>query len=248
VIGVIAANKNDILDTFLFAYFRWLARRAFHTLAGRGLENLRHLPTDRPALLFCNHTNWWDGLIIYLLTRQMPHKAAYCMMEEKQLKHYRFFTWLGAFSVDLSNPVRSAASLRYAQRLLQRNDTALWIFPQGKLCRPGEPIEIKGGTDFLARNAPHATFVPVALRYEFFREDRPNVLIEIGRPFPTVESEDGRIETECNAAFARVNQAAAEQDLAGFQPLFSPRLTINKRWEWVKLAAQGRLREFSPSN
>jgi 1-acyl-sn-glycerol-3-phosphate acyltransferase len=178
----------------------------------------------------------------------MPHKAAYCMMEEKQLKHYRFFTWLGAFSVDLSNPVRSAASLRYAQRLLQRNDTALWIFPQGKLCRPGEPIEINGGTDFLARNAPHATLVPVALRYEFFREDRPNVLIEIGRPFPTVESEDGRIEQECNAAFARVNQAATEQDLTGFQPLLSPRLTINKRWEWVKLAAQGRLREFSPSN
>jgi 1-acyl-sn-glycerol-3-phosphate acyltransferase len=76
VLGVIAANKNDILDTFLFAYFRWLTRRAFHTLAGRGLEILRQLPADRPAILFCNHTNWWDGLVIYLLTRQMPHKAA----------------------------------------------------------------------------------------------------------------------------------------------------------------------------
>jgi 1-acyl-sn-glycerol-3-phosphate acyltransferase len=245
---VIAANKNDVLDSLLHVYFRWLTRRFFHTLAGRGLENLRQLPGDRPAILFCNHTNWWDGLIIYLLTRQMPHKAVYCMMEEKQLKHYRFFTWLGAFSVDLSNPMRSAASLRYAQRLLQKNDTALWIFPQGKLCRPGEPMEIKGGTDFLARNAPHAVLVPVALRYEFFREDRPNVLIEVARPFPTVESAEGRIEQECNAAFARVNQAAGEQDLTGFQPLFSPRMTINKRWEWVKLAARGRLREFSPSN
>jgi chlorobactene lauroyltransferase len=245
---VIAANKNDILDMFLFVYFRRLARRAFYVMAGRGFEHLQHLPTDRPVLLFCNHTNWWDGLIVYLLARQMPHKAAYCMMEEKQLKHYRFFTWLGAFSVDLSNPLRSAASLRYAQRLLQKNESAIWIFPQGKLCRPGELIEVKPGSDYLAKNAPHALLVPVAMRYEFFREDRPNVLIDIGRPFPAVESSDERIAQECNEIFARVNRAAVEQDLAGFKPLFPPRLTINKRWEWVKLAATGRLREFSPSN
>jgi chlorobactene lauroyltransferase len=245
---VIAANKNDILDTLLFVYFRRLTRRAFHTIAARGLENLRQLPGDRPVLLFCSHTNWWDGLMVYLLTRQMTHKSVYCMMEEKQLKHYRFFTWLGAFSVDLSNSLRSATSLRYAQRLLQRNETAIWIFPQGKLCRPSEPVETRPGADYLAKNAPHALLVPVAMRYEFFREDRPNVLIEVGRPFPAVESGDGRIAQECNQVFARATRAAIEQDLTGFQPLFSPRLTINKRWEWVKLAATGRLREFSPSN
>ena len=190
---MIAANKNDILDSLLYLYFRWLVRRSFHTIAGRGLEFLRHLPEDRPVLLFCNHTNWWDGLIVYLLTRQMPHKAVFCMMEEKQLKYYRFFTWLGAFSVDLTSPLRSAASLRYAQRLLQKNDTAIWIFPQGKLCRQNEPVEIKPGTDYLAANAPHALLVPVALRYDFFREDRPNVLIEIGQPFPAIDRTEGRI-------------------------------------------------------
>jgi 1-acyl-sn-glycerol-3-phosphate acyltransferase len=245
---VIAANKNDILDSFLFVYFRWLLRRAFHTLGARGLENLRQLPADRPVILFCNHTNWWDGLIIYLLTRQMPHKAGYCMMEEKQLKHYRFFTWLGAFSVDLSNPLRSAVALRYAQRLLQRSETAIWIFPQGKLCRPSEPVEIKPGTDYLAKNSPHAVLVPVAMRYEFFRDDRPNVLVEIGRPFPAVDCGEGRIAQECNDACARVMLAATEQDLTGFKPMFTPRLTINKRWEWIKLAVTGRLREFSPIN
>ncbi len=245
---MIAANKNGLVDSFLFLYFRWLTRRAFHTIATRGLEHLEHLPADRPVLLFCNHTNWWDGLLIYLLTRQMPHKAVYCMMEEKQLKHYRFFTWLGAFSVDLSSPLRSAASLRYAQRLLQKKETAIWIFPQGKLCRPNDPIEVKPGTDYLAKSSPHSLLVPVAMRYEFFREDRPNVLIEIGRPFAAVDSSESRIEAECKAAWARLAMPAMEQDLSGFKPLFSPRLTINKRWEWIKLAATGRLREFSPIN
>ena len=245
---MIAANKNDILDSFLYIYFRWMTRRAFHTVAVRGLEHLRQLPNDRPIILFCNHTNWWDGLIIYLLTRQMPNKAGYCMMEEKQLKHYRFFTWLGAFSVDLSNPLRSAASLRYAQRLLQKNDTAIWIFPQGKICRPSDPVEIKPGTDYLAKNSPHALLVPVAMRYEFFRDDRPNVLIEAGRPFAAVESTESRIAAECNAVLARLSVASADQDLTGFKSLFLPRLTINKRWEWIKLAARGRLREFTPIN
>ncbi|MCE0499040.1 MAG: lysophospholipid acyltransferase family protein [Methylacidiphilales bacterium] len=245
---MIAANKNDILDSFLFVYFRYLTRRAFHTIAGRGFEHLRQLPDDRPVILFCNHTNWWDGLIIYLLSRKMPHKAVYCMMEEKQLKHYRFFTWLGAFSVDLSSPLRSAASLRYAQRLLQKNDTAIWLFPQGRLCRQNEPIETRPGTDYLAQNAPHALLVPVALRYDFFREDRPNSLIEVGRPFQAIDSSDGRIAQECNDAFARVTQAAQAQDLTGFELLFRPRLTINKRWQWVKLALTGRLHEFSPMN
>jgi len=245
---MIAANKNDILDSLLYVYFRHLARNAFHTIAGRGLDHLRNLPADRPVILFCNHTNWWDGLIVYLLTRQMRHKAVYCMMEEKQLKHYRFFTWLGAFSVDLSSPLRSAASLRYAQRLLQDNETAIWIFPQGKLCLANAPVEVKPGTDYLAQNAPHALLIGVAMRYEFFRENRPNLLIEIGQPFPAVEITEGRIARECNEAVARATQSALAQDLTGFEPLFKPRLTINKRWEWVKLALTGRLREFTPTN
>jgi hypothetical protein len=86
------------------------------------------------------------------------------------------------------------------------------------------------------------------MRYDFFREDRPNVLIEIGEPFQAVESTEGRIAQECNAAFARATQAAQDQDITGFEILFPPRLTINKRWQWIKLALTGRLGEFTPSN
>ncbi len=232
---MIAANKNDVLDALLFVYFKRMALGAFHTVAGRGLERLRNLPADRPVILFCNHTNWWDGLIIYLLTRQMPHKAVY-------------FTWLGAFSVDLSSPLRSAASLRYAQRLLQKKETAIWIFPQGRICRQNEPVEIKPGTDYLAQTSPHALLLPVAMRYDFFREDRPNCLIEIGQPFAAIDNKEGRIAHEVNDAFSRITTAAQEQDLTGFSLLFQPRWTINKRWQWVKLAVTGRLREFTPTN
>jgi len=245
---MIPANKNDIIDAVLYVYFRWLARRAFHTIAGRGLEVLRNLPDDRPVIIFCNHTNWWDAVMIYLLTREMKHKACYCMMEEKQLTHYKFFSWLGAFSVDLSSPIRSAAALRYAQRLLQVNETAIFIFPQGRICRRNEMIEVKPGTEYLAKSAPRATLVPLAMNYEFFREDRPNALIEVGQPFSGLECTEGRIAHDCNETFARVQQSAREQDLSEFTPLFKPRLPLNKRWEWLKLFFAGRLREFTPTN
>jgi 1-acyl-sn-glycerol-3-phosphate acyltransferase len=245
---MIPANKNDIFDAVLYVYFRWLARRAFHTISARGIEMLRNLPADRPVIIFCNHTNWWDAVMIYLLTREMKHKACYCMMEEKQMTHYRFFAWLGAFSVDLSSPIRSAAALRYAQRLLQVNETAIFIFPQGRICRRNEMIEVKPGTEYLAKSAPRAMLVPLAMNYEFFREDRPNALIEVGQPFPGLECTEGRISHDCNETFARVQQAAREQDLADFTPLFKPRLPLNKRWEWIKLFFAGRLREFTPTN
>lgn len=245
---MIPAKKNQLLDALLYAYFRRMARRAFHTIAGRGLERLRQLPTDRPVILFCNHTNWWDAVLAILLSREMPHKVGYCMMEEKQLKDFRFFTWLGAFSVDLTSPRGAAASLRYARRLLEKNETVVWIFPQGKICPPLEPVEAKPGADFLARTVPGALLVPLAARYDFFREDRPNLLIEIGAPFLATERTDGRIARECNEAFARLSQAVRDQDLSGFTLLFPPRLTINKRWQWVKLALTGRLREFHAEN
>ena len=154
----------------------------------------------------------------------MRHKAVYCMMEEKQLKHYRFFTWLGAFSVDLSSPLRSAASLRYAQRLLQKKETAIWIFPQGRIARPNEPVEIKPGTDYLAQSSPHALLVPVAMRYEFFREDRPNCLIEIGQPFPAIENVEGRIAHEINEAFERITQCGAGAGSDGIHRVISAAL------------------------
>jgi len=66
--------------------------------------------------------------------------------------------------------------------------------------------------------------------------------------FPAIERSEGRIAQECNQAFARITEAAQDQDLTGFTPLFHPRWTINKRWQWVKLALTGRLREFSPTN
>src|SRR5216684_944745 len=126
---MIPAQKNPALDWILYQYVHRLVR-------------LRALDPQHPVIAFSNHSNWWDALAVFMLTRAAPHKSFYCMMEEKQLRAYRFFSWLGAFSVDPTDPLRAAASVRYAIRLLRENETLMWIFPQGEMVPPYQPIKL----------------------------------------------------------------------------------------------------------
>jgi len=245
---MIPAHKNPFLDWCCYQYVHRLVRKSFHNVSIRGLDRLRNLDADKPVIVISNHTNWWDALAVFILTRAAPHKSFYCMMEEKQLRAYRFFAWLGAFSVDPDNPLRAAASVRYAIRLLQQKETLMWIFPQGQMVSPHQPIKVREGANYLAAQAHSAVMLPVAFRYEFFRDDKPLMLVDIGQPFPAHDSSDERVGATCNQVAQNLDQVVRTQDLTGFEPFLKPRLSINKKWQWVCLAAKGRLKEFDPAN
>lgn len=245
---MIPANKNPSLDWALFQVLKWMLRRSFHDIRLRGREHLAAIAPNRPTIAFSNHTNWWDGLIVFFLTRTVPRKSFYCMMEEKQLRHYTFFTWLGAFSVDLDNPMRAAGAVRYAMKILQKPSTLLWIFPQGALVSPYRRIDAQPGVHFLAARASGAQLIPVAFRYEFFRQNKPQVLIEVGPPFGAHESSEERIVQACNEAASKLDLAVKEAAFDGFEVIMKARLPINKQWEWWTRALTGRLAGFQPDN
>jgi 1-acyl-sn-glycerol-3-phosphate acyltransferase len=245
---MIPAQKNPTLDWLCYLYVRRLVRGSFHNAYIRGAKRLQGLDPAHPAIVFSNHTNWWDALAVFLLTRTAPHKSFYCMMEEKQLKANRFFSWLGAFSVDPDSPLRAAASVRYAIRLLQQPETLMWIFPQGEMVPPAEPIRTRQGANYLATQAHSAQMVPVAFRYEFFREEKPTMLIDVGQPFIAHESSDERVTEAASEIAAKLDHVVRTQKVDGFEPLLKPQLSINKKWEWLCLALKGRLREFDPGN
>jgi len=104
---MIPAKKDPLRDSILYLYLRRMLRKNFHVIRASGMEHLRDLKKNRPTIAFANHTNWWDGLVLFYLSRCQKGKDFYCMMEEKQMKHYPFFSWLGAFSVDLENKLRA---------------------------------------------------------------------------------------------------------------------------------------------
>lgn len=240
---MIPARPSRVLDALFYPYLRRKLRQRFQNVYLRGAGRLAALPADRPVIAYANHTNWWDLLLLYRLTREIP-KRCYGMMEEKHLRKYPFFRAIGGFGVDLERP--DPAALRYALRLLDDPRALLWIFPQGRLATPYEPLEIRPGLPFLCRRAPRAVILPVAFRYEFFRDDLPVALIEIGAPLESPDAETLRAAGQ--AAADRLAEAARARDLAGFAPLLPPRLSINKKWEWACRAATGRLRGFDPSN
>jgi len=245
---MIEADRSPFWDPLLFVALQWQLKNAFFSIHASGLENLRTLDPEKPVIAFSNYTNWWDGLIVFHLTRQARKKRFYCMLDEKQMKDYRFFKWLGAFSVDKGNPVRAAASVRYATRLLENPETLLWLFPQGKISSPHEPVTVETGTEYLASRARRAQLLPVAFGYTFRREDRPEVFIRFGKGFLSSECYEGRISEEIQQQSDFVQNAIHENDYHDFTRLLTPKLSLNKRFEWVRRLFTGTLRDFCAEN
>lgn len=237
---MIPAKKNPFIDRLFYWYLRRTLRRHFFAVDADGLENLRNLDLTRPTIAVSNHTNWWDGLLVFLLTRVNPNKSFYCMMEEKQLKHYRFFTWIGAFSVDLSRKVAAAAGLRYAMRLLEDPCSLVWIFPSGAMISARQPTEIRPGSIFLARRHPRCQVLPVAFLYEFWREDRPQILIKVGTPIPGHEVDEDRVRDAIQRLVTDLELISKTQRAPGFERLIRPKMSLNRRWDWWKLILTGR--------
>ena len=92
-------------------------------------------PIDESAGLIVtpNHFSWWDGFIIDFIARKLIRRKIHIMMLEDQLKKYWFFKKVGAYSVNLSNPVSITRTLRYTNDVLKSPQNFVVLYPQGKI-------------------------------------------------------------------------------------------------------------------
>jgi 1-acyl-sn-glycerol-3-phosphate acyltransferase len=141
-------------------------------------------PANGPLIFYLNHPSWWDGYMAHVLVRMVLRNRfqGFCMMDERELRRYRFFTWLGAFSVNRHDARSALGSVAYISRLLAaRRDRALAIFPQGEITpNDRRPLVMFSGMAHVAQRAGGATLWPVALRYEFRGAQRPEAFIRAG--------------------------------------------------------------------
>lgn len=227
---MIAARKIGWFNWGLRRWLGWTLRRRFHGVYVFGAETLRGLDPKTPLIGCVNHTNWWDGFVLYVLSwRWLPHDI-YLAMEESNLRRYRFFTWMGVFGVDLADRRAALPGLRYALRLL-RPGRLVWMFVQGRLLRPAARIEVKPGALFLARRTG-AELLPLALRYEWLVESRPSVFIAVGAPLAASATAD-ELAAVLNTLYAQVDARLDPLDLTGAEALFPPRMSMNKRWDYL---------------
>jgi chlorobactene lauroyltransferase len=199
-------------------------------------------PDDGPLIVVLNHPAWWDGHLCALLDREVFRGAfdAYLMMEAPQLRRFRFFTWMGAFSVDRHDAREALRSVSYVARLLQeRPARACYIFPQGTITpNDRRPLALYPGVTHIVRRAGAATICPVALRYELRGEQRPDAFIRLGPALRLGAGQSGAqlsalVERLLTGCVDRLRDEVLGEQLDEYRVLLHGRPGVDRVFEWV---------------
>ncbi|HEX8493708.1 MAG TPA: lysophospholipid acyltransferase family protein [Pyrinomonadaceae bacterium] len=227
---MLTARKSGWFERVFAIYNRSLIARRFEGLRVAGLEHLREREQDVPLLLYANHSSWWDGLAAF----QLGHVCGleqYAMMEERQLREYPFHRKLGAFGVVRENAREAVRSIEYAGGLLKKTGRTLWIFPQG-LTLPNDvrPLLLYAGAARIVERVGLADTAPVAIRYEFLEDYRPEALVRVG-PVSRVAVEENFSAKQLTGIFTErltnaldaVRADIIAGDLDGYEEIVAPR-------------------------
>lgn len=196
---MLEANKSVWFERIFAIYNRNLLKRRFHSLNISGLDFLKDKNESFPMLIYANHSSWWDGLVIRKILRKFEFEN-YVMMEEKQLRNLFLFRKLGAFSVVRENPREAVRSINYAARLLRENpNRTVLIFPQAEIFpNDARPLNFYHGLARIIEKVERCAAVPIALRYEFLGNFKPEIYAKIGEPdvFETNKNFDAKDSTK----------------------------------------------------
>lgn len=128
-----------------------------------------NLPKQGPILLAPTHRSRWDALMLPMAAgRRVTGRDCRFMVTLDEMKGLQgwFLHRLGCFPVDQVKP--SLTSLRYAIDLMADGQQVV-VFPEGKINRSEEPIELFQGLARLAQLAQNQNIdvqiVPVGLGY-----------------------------------------------------------------------------------
>lgn len=164
-------------------FFNMLQNR-FYAFRYKGAENYFDGDKNVPTILFAPHCNWWDGIVLYNTTHRIFHKEIRLMVEE--LNRFPLLRRGGAYSVNKKSPQSAMQALKYSVDVVGDLRNILCIFPQGIIRPPHyRPIEFQTGLAYIAQNAVkkygRVNLIPMAIDYTFFRDNRPEVIVEFGQ-------------------------------------------------------------------
>ena len=174
---MLPATPNPMVRRWFDWYCGHALRRHFHRVHLYG-----DVPFDpaRSTLYVSAHAGFWDPLVLNHLIRTRRPQPAFVMSDRVQVTKHPFFRRVGAFSVDRTSPRDGLRAVRYAAERLSEGPNAVVIYPQGGVRPPDErPVRFEGGTERVLRLAPAAAVVVVAVRYEFWLDQRPELLVDL---------------------------------------------------------------------
>lgn len=222
-----------------FAFYGLLEKR-FKALHYKGYENFLNRNEDYPTILFAPHSNWWDGIVAYTVCNRICKKEIRIMIEE--LNRFPIIRRGGGYSVNKKSPQSAMESLKYSVRVLKDPKSVLYIFPQGVINPPNHrPLEFQSGLAYITQKAVKeygkVNLLPVAVNYFFLRDNRPEVLVEIGENILFSEEKGDRKELSTSLA-TKLEQLCDKQmkdvsnaNFEGYSTLFTQKLAWYRQWE-----------------
>ena len=229
-------------------FWRWVADRFFfnmlqHRFFSLKIKNKENYDKRNPEfanILYAPHCNWWDGIVGYNLCRRVFKTDIRMMIEE--MNRFPILARAGAFPVNKKSAQASMKALQYAVDELCDNKKSLWLFPQGIIRPPMyRPIEFQTGMTYIAQNvvkkAGGINLIPIAINYAFLREDKPEVLCEIGEPIVLTSADidrkqfthelEKRFESLCDQQFIDITKGEIDE----YEFLYKQKLKWYKKLE-----------------
>ncbi len=179
-------------------FFCNMLRNRFCTFRYSGTENYyKANGPETPTIIFSQHCNWWDGIVMYHISNKILGREIRLMVEE--LNRFPLLRHGGAFSVNKKSPQASMKALKYAVEEIGKLSNILAIFPQGIIRPPHyRPIEFQTGLAYMAQSAVKkygkVNLVPIAVDYTFLRDNRPEVIVSMGEVITLTDNKQDRKE------------------------------------------------------
>jgi len=227
---MIYPRKSLLFERLFLIGLRWTIRRRFFGVFVKGMQHLEAATARKAPLLICsNHTNWWDGFAAGMLVPRFTGHSIHIAQYELLIRKYPVCRWLGAFAIDLDGS--PLPGLRYALKLLEKPENAVWIFPQGVILPQREPIVVKPGATWLAEKRG-AWLLPVLFHYDWMLESRPSIFVHCGPALPPGTSPE-KLQAEMQRLYDAMVADMHPLEIDDYQPLYPPKPSLNRRWDWL---------------
>lgn len=180
---MIYPNHKSWAHVIFKKYLKKLFKKNFHRINLIG--EVPAISGNSQIILTPNHSTWWDGFLVYLINDAFFQREFYVMILEEQLNKYKFFTKLGGFSIRHDSPKKIIESLEFCRKIISRNTKSIiTIFPQGELLPSFvRPIQTRKGIDKLLTIHKNITVLPLAIKIEYLKEEKPEVFFSFAEPF-----------------------------------------------------------------
>lgn len=221
-------------------FFYGMLENRFYAFRYKGAENFFKKDNNTPVIMFAPHSNWWDGIVGYHICNKIFKKEIRLMVEE--LNRFPLLRRGGAFNVNKKSPQASMEAIKYSIDILGDLNNILYLFPQGIIKPPNfRPIEFQSGLAYIAEKAAKkygkVALMPIAVNYMFLRDNRPEVLVEMGELIEVDACKLDRkaftdylsktLENLCDKQFFDISKG----NFKGYETLFQQKLKWYRRIE-----------------